>query len=536
MIKQILTTRLPLIVHHPSLTFDKNYASAIAEAGALPVFDTEFYSDEQVRETIKSLEAEPFTFGVRLSVGRQSLISTIGHSHPENLELLIFTYEDKNQLKDFSYIPSHSKFFIETLDIGLTEELSRIAPHGLILKGYEAPGRVSRYTAFILMQWYLENATLPLFIHGGVGLYTAAGLLAAGASGFVLDNQLYLCDEAPLSPSFKKLMAEVTETDTAVVGEAQNIRFRFFAKLGTKIVKTLKEKESALAGNPDADRLISEAVHKEITALDSTDANPLQSLFYLGQDASFARSFMTNADAGSTRMTDVISSFFNTMGKAMDAIDSHDPMVENAPLALEHETRYPVIQGPMANISDNPDFAAAIYENGGLPFFAMGNLPEHLAETMIAEGKKKAPRFGTGLIGIETFNRTIHKHFDIVKRYQVPFALFAGGVPAQVNELEQAGTRTYLHTPNMMMLKNAIEGGCTRFIFEGTEAGGHVGSLTSLVLWESAMNLLMAQVDSAIKGQCVIFAGGISTAHASSFISGISSVLAARGAKIGIQV
>ncbi|MFA6013366.1 MAG: beta-ketoacyl synthase N-terminal-like domain-containing protein, partial [Desulfobacteraceae bacterium] len=53
---------------------------------------------------------------------------------------------------------------------------------------------------------------------------------------------------------------------------------------------------------------------------------------------------------------------------------------------------------------------------------------------------------------------------------------------------------------------------------------------------ESAMNLLMAQDDSAIKGQCVIFAGGISTAHASSFISGISSVLAARGAKIGIQV
>jgi acyl transferase domain-containing protein/NAD(P)H-dependent flavin oxidoreductase YrpB (nitropropane dioxygenase family)/acyl carrier protein/NAD(P)-dependent dehydrogenase (short-subunit alcohol dehydrogenase family) len=369
-----------------------------------------------------------------------------------------------------------------------------------------------------------------------VGLYTGAGLIAAGASGFVLDSQLYLTDEAPLAPSFKKLLAEVNETDTAVVGDTLGRRYRFFARLGTKIVKTLKEKESALTGQPDADQQMAEDVEREIVSSASTEANPLQSLFYLGQDASFARSFMANAENGSTRLRDVIHGFFKTLGQNLTAVDRHDPMMENSPLAQEHGTRYPVIQGPMANISDNPDFAGAVYENGGLPFFAMGNLPEHLAEAMIAKGKEKAPRFGAGLIGIETFNRTIHRHFDIVKRYQTPFALFAGGVPSQVNELEAAGIKTYLHTPNMMMLKNAIDGGCTRFIFEGTEAGGHVGSLSSLVLWESAMAVLTGQDDAALKKQSVIFAGGISTAHASSFISGLASVLAARGAKIGVQV
>jgi acyl transferase domain-containing protein/acyl carrier protein/NAD(P)H-dependent flavin oxidoreductase YrpB (nitropropane dioxygenase family)/NADP-dependent 3-hydroxy acid dehydrogenase YdfG len=510
--------------------------AAAAGAGALPVFDTEFYSDTDAARIIRELEQESFAFGVRVSVSRKALIESIGANHPENLELLIFTYEDKVQLESFDFTPSQCRFFLEIMDIGLARDLERIAPNGLILKGFEAPGRVSRYTSFILMQWYLENTGYPLFIHGGVGLYTGAGLIAAGAAGFVLDSQLYLCDEAPLSHSFKTLAREINETDTAVVGEAQDTRFRFFAKLGTKVVRTLKDRESALAGNPEAVQLLLSDIEKEITPLDNKEANPLQSLFYLGQDACFARSFMANVTGGSRRVSDVVAAFFTTLGKSLSAVDGHDPMVANSPLALSHGTAYPVIQGPMANISDNPDFAKAVYENGGLPFFAMGNLPENLAETMIAKGCEKVGSFGAGLIGIETFNRTIHKHLEIVKRYKVPFALFAGGIPAQVNELEEAGIKTYLHTPNMMMLKNAIEGNCTRFIFEGTEAGGHVGSLTSLVLWESAMTVLMAQDRAALETQSVIFAGGISTSHASAFISGLSSVLAKKGAKIGVQV
>ena len=536
MLKQILSTRFPLLILHPALVFHREYFSAIADAGGLPVFDTEFFSDDEVLEKTAILEKESFTFGLRLSVSRKSLLAAVTEKHHDNLELLVFHYESAGQLEDFSFTSHDCRFFIETLDIGLNKELERIAPHGLILRGYEAPGRVSGYTSFILMQWYLENSDLPLFIHGGVGPYTAAGLLAAGVSGFVLDNQLYLCDEAPLSEPFKKLISEITENDTVVVGESRSAKYRFFAKLGTKIVKTLKEKESLAESGPDGDQSILADIVASFTAMDRQDANPLQSLFYLGQDASFARSFIARAQGGSRRLADVIKGFFSSISRSLGAVDDHDPLVENSPLAEEHGTRYPVIQGPMANISDNPAFAEAIYANGGLPFFAMGNLPADLSETMISQGKKRVPRFGAGLIGIETFNRTIHQHFDLVKRYKVPFALFAGGVPSQVNELEQAGTKTYLHTPNMMMLKNAIDGGCTRFIFEGTEAGGHVGSLTSLVLWESAMDILMAQEPSAVQKQCVIFAGGISTTHASAFISGLSAVLAGHGAKIGIQV
>ena len=145
-------------------------------------------------------------------------------------------------------------------------------------------------------------------------------------------------------------------------------------------------------------------------------------------------------------------------------------------------------------------------------------------------------RFGAGLIGIETFNKTIDNHLAQVKKHRVPFALFAGGIPAQILELEKAGTRAYLHTPSMMMLENAIGNGCSRFIFEGSEAGGHVGTLSSLVLWEMAIEKILALPDKRRQVLTAVFAGGVGTRYGSYFISGASAVLAAKGVKVGIQV
>lgn len=135
---------------------------------------------------------------------------------------------------------------------------------------------------------------------------------------------------------------------------------------------------------------------------------------------------------------------------------------------------------------------------------------------------------------------------------------FAGGIPSQVIELEKAGTKNLSpHSVNLNDGKRKDKG-CTRFIFEGREAGGHVGSLSSLVLWEAAIAKIKERleldsvepaniIDSKLNSQTdtnknflsqlsLVFAGGISTCFASCFISGIASCLAAKGVKIGIQV
>ncbi|MCG8636269.1 MAG: nitronate monooxygenase, partial [Desulfobacterales bacterium] len=395
--------------------------------------------------------------------------------------------------------------------------------------GNEAAGRVSRYSSFILMQWYLKNASLPLFVHGGVGQYTAAGMLAAGVSGFVMDSQVLLAKEAPVSENFKKLLANVDEGDSTEIQFKDNEIYRVFAKLGTKIVKDLKEEAAVLSQETGGE--IYPAIAGKMTALDDPYAAFIQSLFYLGQDGIFAKGFSRESDS----LSEMIDRFFSTLGVNLDYVDQYDPVKKDSDFAKDQNTPYPLIQGPMANISDNTEFATQVLEAGALPFFAVGSLPENLADTMLKSGAENLDNFGAGLVGIEAFNPMVHKHLDMVKQYKVPYALFAGGIPSQAVELEKAGTKTYLHTPSVSMMENALENGCHRFIFEGGEAGGHVGSLTSMVLWEAAIASLITNKRD-LSGLYLVFAGGITTAYASLFISGMTSFLAAQGAKIGLQV
>ena len=116
----------------------------------------------------------------------------------------------------------------------------------------------------------------------------------------------------------------------------------------------------------------------------------------------------------------MLHGLFTHIGEQLQAVDAHDPMRAGSALAQEHGTRYPIMQGPMANVSDNADFAAAVLAQGGLPFFALGNLPANLADDMLAAGKKKVDRFGAGMIGIEAFNETISHHLASVKKIRGP--------------------------------------------------------------------------------------------------------------------
>ncbi|MFO7885454.1 MAG: beta-ketoacyl synthase N-terminal-like domain-containing protein, partial [Desulfobacteraceae bacterium] len=536
MLTRLINSKLPLMVYNPVKTMSIKFFTKIFEAGGLPVFNTEFLSKEKIMEAIEALSRKNILFGIRLGSHDKDMIRTISETAPVNLELLVTPFGKNDQPADFSNL-SHIKTALEIRDININDKIKAISPHFLILKGNEAGGRASKYSSFILMQWYLKNSPLPFFIHGGVGRHTAAGMFAAGASGVVLDSQVWLADESPVADNFRKLLKDIDESDSLEIKINSDIRYRVFAKLGTKIAKDLKEKALVVSDRKEAEKEIYQDIRENITALDNQEVSSVQSLFYLGQDALFSKDFVKE----STDLKEIIASFFKYTGTLLNQVDEFDPIKPGSPLAEAHGTALPLIQGPMANISDNPEFASQVLEAGALPFFAVGSLPEHLADDMLKKGTSKVKTCGAGLVGIEAFNPAVEQHLAMVKKYKIPFALFAGGVPSQVLGLEKNGTRTYLHTPSVSMMENAKKNGCTRFIFEGTEAGGHVGALTSLVLWEAAISkLLETRPDTHDKTDLstltLIFAGGISTCFASCFISGFASHLAAKGVKIGIQV
>ncbi len=530
MIRRILNSRLPLMVYNPVKVFDIKYFKDIFNAGALPVFDTEFLTPDEIVQKAALLLREDLSFGIRLSAHDNELIQKIKELQMINLDLLIFPLAKDDVIADFTNF-AETKIVIEIKDIHINDKIKEISPHALILKGNEAGGRVSRYSSFVLMQWYLKNSEFPIFIHGGVGKYTAAGMFAAGVSGIVMDSHLLMTDEAPVSDNFKKLLAMVDESDSTEITYNGSDIYRVFAKLGTKIVKELKLAAVEYGDDPKGKQKVYESITNHIVSFDKQDVQFIQSLFYLGQDGVFAKDFVKD----STRLAQIIPDFFKTIGENLNFIDTFDPVRPDSAFARDQKTKFPLIQGPMANISDNADFANKVLEQGALPFFAVGSLPESLADTMLKDGARKVNIFGAGLVGIEAFNPAVRKHLDLVKKYKVPYALFAGGIPSQVAELEKAGTKTYLHTPSISIMENALKSGCNRFIFEGGEAGGHVGSLSSMVLWENAIATLINK-NYDLSDIYLVFAGGISTCFASFFISGITSFLAARGAKIGMQV
>ncbi|OGR21795.1 MAG: hypothetical protein A3J85_06685 [Desulfobacula sp. RIFOXYA12_FULL_46_16] len=424
MIRRILNSRLPLMVYTPVKVFDAGYFHDIYAAGALPVLDTEFLTHEEVLQRALQLAGERLSFGIRLFSHDRELIGKIKQQQMINLDLIICPLSKSDTPADFSHF-SDTKIVLEIKDIHINDKIKTISPHALVLRGNEAGGKVSKYSSFILMQWYLKNTDYPVFIHGGVGKYTAAGMFSAGVSGFVMDSQLLMADEAPVSKNFKTFLGMLDESDSTDITYNGYDIYRVFANLGTKIVKDLKIKAVELGADPDGKEKLYDLISTHMTAFDSEEAQFIQSLFYLGQDGVFAKDFVKD----STRLGDIISGFFKTIGENLNFIDSHDPVKPDSPFAKDQGTRFPLIQGPMANISDSSEFANKILERGALPFFAVGSLPESLADKMLKDGSENVPVFGAGLVGIEAFNPMVKKHLDMVKKYKAPMPFLPAGFP-----------------------------------------------------------------------------------------------------------
>ena len=100
-------------------------------------------------------------------------------------------------------------------------EIARAAgADAVVLKGEEAGGRVGTTSAFVLTQQVLGRPgwDLPTWVRGGIGRHTAAAVLAAGAAGVVLDDQLALTREAGLPADLAAAVRAMDGSETVVVG------------------------------------------------------------------------------------------------------------------------------------------------------------------------------------------------------------------------------------------------------------------------------------------------------------------------------
>lgn len=117
---------------------------------------------------------------------------------------------------------------------------------GVLVKGHESGGCVGEETSLMLLQHWLHTQNAPVYVRGGVGLHSCAGLVVAGAAGVVLDNQLLLLKESPLRDSLRPLLSGMVGTETALIGDPGEGRYiRVLDRPNFSAVRALREEAAS---------------------------------------------------------------------------------------------------------------------------------------------------------------------------------------------------------------------------------------------------------------------------------------------------
>lgn len=183
-------------------------------------------------------------------------------------------------------------------------------------------------------------------------------------------------------------------------------------------------------------------------------------------------------------------------------------------------TEIPLIQGGMAWVSD-ASLAAAVSKAGGLGVIAAGNAPPEWVERQVLDLRAQTDKpFGLNIMLLSPYVSQVAK---LAADLRVPVVITGAGNPdAYVKRWKEAGcvVAPVVASRALAMLMERM--GADLVIAEGCEAGGHIGELTSMVLWPDIARSVRIPV---------VAAGGVFDA------SGVAAAfcLGAKGVQVGTR-
>ncbi|WP_078490895.1 type I polyketide synthase [Streptomyces scopuliridis] len=488
----------PLHRSSPRLT------AAAARAGALSVLELSTGDPRSVADTLdRTLRWSSLPFGVRIRPG----CTVTSAELPEPVDTVLLA-DPGRTAGEFA----GRRVLVEVTDLAGARQAAGAGAAGLIVRGAESGGRAGELSTFVLLQQVLADPdiALPVWACGGIGPHTAAAAVAGGAAGVVLDTQLALFDEAGLP-------AELTGALTGLDGSETVLHH------GTRVLRRRGPGAPELPADP-----------AEFAARVGSDDLRTQFL-PVGQDgflaASFARRWKSVGDA--------IRGVRAAISAAVEDDRPAAALAAGSAGARALGTEFPIAQGPMTRVSDEPAFAAAVAAGGGLPFLALALANADRTRTMLERTREAlgdAP-WGVGVLGFAD-EEIRSAQLEVVRELRPTHAIIAGGRPAQAAALEAEGIATFLHVPSPGLLRQFLAAGARRFIFEGAECGGHVGPRNSFPLWEAQTEVLLDFVaetgDETAAELTVLFAGGIHDARSAAMAAALAAPLTRAGAAFGV--
>lgn len=181
---------------------------------------------------------------------------------------------------------------------------------------------------------------------------------------------------------------------------------------------------------------------------------------------------------------------------------------------------YPILQGGMAWLGTS-ELAAAVSEAGGLGIIGAGHMEGFRLREEIRKVKERTNKpFGVNIMLMSPFVKEV---VQVVLEEKVPVVTTGAGNPGEyIAAFKEAGTKVIPVVASVSLAKRLERIGCDAIIAEGTESGGHVGQLTTMVL--------VPQVVDAVQVP-VIAAGGIGDGRGMA----AAFALGAKGVQLGTR-
>ena len=158
-----------------------------------------------------------------------------------------------------------------------------------------------------------------------------------------------------------------------------------------------------------------------------------------------------------------------------------------------------IMAGAMTWVSERT-LVSAISNAGGFGVIACGSMPPAVLDAEIAATKKLTGRpFGVNLI---TLHPAMDELIDICGRHGVSHVVLAGGLPsgAAIARIKGTGAKLMCFAPTAALARKLVRSGVDAIVIEGSEAGGHIGPVSTSVLAQEILPVVGADVPVFVAG------------------------------------
>ena len=172
---------------------------------------------------------------------------------------------------------------------------------------------------------------------------------------------------------------------------------------------------------------------------------------------------------------------------------------------------YPIIQGGMAWVA-TAELAAAVSNGGGLGLIAAGGAPADAVREQIRKCRELTDKpFGVNVMLMSPFAEEVME--VVIEEKPAVVATGAGNPGKYIENLKAAGIKILPVIASVAMAQKMEKMGADAVIAEGTEAGGHIGEITTMCLTPQVVDAVNIPVVCAggiadVRGAVAAFALG----------------------------